>query len=219
MASVAMRSSSSGSLALGIGFRCSTTHLCSAFLLTLEYKAYWLETSESSEGCCMITWQSGQRMFLNVNLRPPVLPFRTSASAQCWCSTCPHLSCIAGAARKGSIQQIPHHSSPSGTGCPPCSGACLPPQMRQGRHESSPRTPPHQCPHSCLLPHARLSFSAHDSAGGNLSKFVPSSQPQQELTRISERRRRSMQDFEHHRQEGAASFATCRSQPSHDQPQ
>jgi len=95
---------------------------------------------------------------------------------------------------------------------------------RQGRHLSSPRTPPHPWPHSgCLLPQARRSFSAQESVGGNLARSVPSSLPQQELARLSARRIFAMHGCEHQRQEptGHACSATCRClcQPSHDQPQ
>mmetsp|Transcript_28234 Transcript_28234/g.63958 ORF Transcript_28234/g.63958 Transcript_28234/m.63958 type:complete len:211 (+) Transcript_28234:789-1421(+) len=195
------------------------------------------------DGCCMIAWQSGHLMLLNVSRRPPVCPLRTMASAQWWCNTWPQTRRIAGAASKGSVQQIGHHSSPSGSfggGCGGC--ACddaeggggggaellvaffLQSACRQGKHLSSPRTPPHQWPQSmCLLPQARRSFSAHDSEGGNLFRSVPSSLPQQELAKLSARRIFAMHGWEHQRQDPtgqACSFTCwCFCQPSQDQPQ
>lgn len=177
---------------------------------------------------------------------------------------------MAGAAPTGSVQQIGHHSSASGSfageeaGGFSCVAAALllceeaapaPPApampaptgtaaagtaelsgaelltafflqsgCRQGRHQSSPRRPPHQWPQSwCLLPHARRSFSAQESEGGNLLSSVPSSLPQQGDAKLSERRIFAIHGCEHQRQEptGQACSDTCWCfcQPSQDQPQ
>mmetsp|Transcript_9229 Transcript_9229/g.25828 ORF Transcript_9229/g.25828 Transcript_9229/m.25828 type:complete len:212 (-) Transcript_9229:650-1285(-) len=210
MARVATLSSSLGSLCLGVGLRCSTTQRCNAFRRTFWYMACCGATRGLMEGCCMTAWQSGHRMLLKVSRRPPVCPLRTIASAQWWCRTCPQASRIAGAADRGSVQQMGHHSSPSGSfggsvGCwDDAEGVGGDMELlaaflrqsgcRQGKHLSSPRTPPHQWPQSwCLFPHALLSFSAQDSAGGNLLRSVPSSLPQQLLARLSARRILAMQ--------------------------
>mmetsp|Transcript_26318 Transcript_26318/g.83327 ORF Transcript_26318/g.83327 Transcript_26318/m.83327 type:complete len:276 (+) Transcript_26318:728-1555(+) len=197
------------------------------------------------EGCCMIAWQSGHLMLLKVSRLPPVCPFRTMASTQWWCSTWPQTRRTAGAALRGSVQQMGHHSSPSGNPRPAAAGdacACdeadgvggggaellvaffLQSGWRHGRHLSSPRTPPHQWPHSaCLLPQARRSFSAQDREGGNLLRSVPSSLPQQELARLSARRIFAMHGCEHHRHDptgqACSTTAWCFCQPSQDQPQ
>mmetsp|Transcript_28748 Transcript_28748/g.72195 ORF Transcript_28748/g.72195 Transcript_28748/m.72195 type:complete len:244 (-) Transcript_28748:338-1069(-) len=95
---------------------------------------------------------------------------------------------------------------------------------RHGRHWASPRTPPHQWPQSaCLLPQARRSFSAQERDGGNLFKSVPSSLPQQELAKLSDRRILAMQGCEHQRQvptgQACSLACWCFCQPSQDQPQ
>mmetsp|Transcript_63091 Transcript_63091/g.162451 ORF Transcript_63091/g.162451 Transcript_63091/m.162451 type:complete len:233 (-) Transcript_63091:714-1412(-) len=225
MERVAILSSSPASCVLAAGLLCSTTHRCSAFRRTFWYIVNCGETWLLIDECCMIAWQSGHRMFLKVRRRPPVCPLRTIASAQWWCSTWPQPSRIAGAAPRGSVQHMGHHSSASGSfrldcGQPAASidefagwdgveegGAELLEALwlrhsawRQGKQRSSPRTPPHQWPQSaCLLPHARLSFSAQDSDGGNLLRSVPSSLPQQEEARLSERLILAMHGWEHQR--------------------
>mmetsp|Transcript_18353 Transcript_18353/g.52016 ORF Transcript_18353/g.52016 Transcript_18353/m.52016 type:complete len:212 (-) Transcript_18353:519-1154(-) len=207
----------------------------------------WGATWALMDGCCMMAWHRGQRILLNVSRRPPVCPLRTMASVQWWWSTWPHVRRIAGAAPMGSVQQMGHHSSASGifaVGCVICAAwcACEEPDIRggggaelllafflqsgwrQGKHLSSPRTPPHQWPQSaCLLPQARRSFSEQESDGGNLLRSVPSSLPQHELAKLSARRIFAMHGCEHQRQEptGHACSLTCWCfcQPSHDQPQ
>eukprot|EP00448_Togula_jolla_P037453 CAMPEP_0170624272 /NCGR_PEP_ID=MMETSP0224-20130122/30142_1 /TAXON_ID=285029 /ORGANISM="Togula jolla, Strain CCCM 725" /LENGTH=287 /DNA_ID=CAMNT_0010950779 /DNA_START=356 /DNA_END=1217 /DNA_ORIENTATION=- len=115
IARVAILSSSQGSFARGAGLLCSTTQRCRAFRRTFWYMLNCGVTKEFTEACCMTAWQRGHRMLLKVSRRPAVLPFRTRASAQWWCSTWPQARRIAGAMLMVSVQQIGHHSSASGS--------------------------------------------------------------------------------------------------------
>lgn len=193
----------------------------------------------SMPGCPMISLQSGHLMLLKVRRQPPAWPFRTMASAQCLCIACPQLRSMVGAPFSGSVQQIGHHSSPSGiliNGTKACDPVlshmasterlldALHSGRRQGRHFCSPRTPPHQWPQSeCLFPQAVRSFSAQDKEGGNLLRSVPSSLPQQGLHKLSDLLIFAIQGCEHHRQEPTGQawlcICSCFCQPSQDQPQ